>query len=60
MSFDDYLEQLEYTDFNIDVSNLKFASFALFGDDEHINPTEVFGDGVIYNVHKMILTSPID
>ena len=55
MSFEDYLEQLEYTDFNADVSNLHYASFALLGDDVPVNPTEVFGDGVIYNVHKMIL-----
>ena len=55
MSFEDYLEQLEYTDFNVDVTDLHYASFALFGDDTPLNPTEVFGDGVIYNVHKMIL-----
>ena len=60
MNFDDYLKQLEYTDFNMDVSNLHFASFALFGDDEPHNPQEVFGDGVFYNVHKIILKSPVD
>ena len=60
MSFSDYLYQLEYTDFNRDVTDLHQASFLMLGDDEPYNAQEVFKDGVIYNVHNFILKSAVN
>lgn len=42
MSFKDYLDQIEYTDFNQDLSGWQHSSFAMFGDDEPINRQPVF------------------
>ena len=60
MSFSDYLYQLEYTDFNRDVTDLHQSSFLMLGDEEPYNAQDIFRDGVIYNVHKFILKSPVD
>jgi len=37
MGFEDYVKQIEYTDFNQDLSDWQDSSFAMFGDDEPLN-----------------------
>ena len=37
MSFEDYVNQVEYTDFSRDVQGWIHSAFAMFADDEPIN-----------------------
>ena len=60
MAFEDYVEQIQYTDFSQDVSTWKHAGFAVFADDEDRNRKELFGDGVVYNTHNLSISSPVE
>ena len=60
MSFKDYFEQVEYTDFNRDVLGWYHSSFAIFGDDEPVNRDRVFkDDDTEYNIHTLLIQSPV-
>lgn len=60
MSFDDYVQNMEYTDFNLNIFGWNHSQFAVFGDDEPFNRQETFNDGFMYNVHNLSLISEID
>lgn len=60
MSFDDYVTNMEYTDFNLDVTGWSHSAYAVFGDDEPYNRQEPWGDGWEYNVHNLSVISDID
>jgi len=60
MSFEDYVNNMEYTDFNFNIIGWKHTAFAVFGDDEPHNRQEPWGDGVQYNVHNLYIMSDVD
>ena len=37
MSFQDYLEQIEYTDFSVNTQDMHYNAFAMFSDDDPYN-----------------------
>ena len=60
MSFADYVTNIEYTDFNQDLSDWFYSAFAVFGDDEPVNAQTLwYEDPTEYNVHTLILTSAV-
>ena len=60
MEFNDYTEQLEYTDLSIDVESWHHVGFAVLNDDAPFNRDTVFdGDSTEYNLHKLLLKSPV-
>ena len=59
MSFQEYLMQIEYTDFSVNTQNLYYNAFAMFSDDDPYNLQEVFGDGLKYKVHTLSLKTDV-
>ena len=59
LSYSDYLNNMEYSDLSYDTSTWHHAGFAVFDDDEPYEQMEVFGDGVLYNIHTLTITSPV-
>ena len=61
MQYEDYVEQLEYTDFNLDVSQMHHSSFVFQDDDEPVNRSTVFADDDReYNIHTLIIQSTVN
>ena len=60
MSFADYMRQLEYTDFSLDVAKMHHSGFLVQGDDALKVPREeLFGDGFVYNEHLLHVRSNV-
>ena len=49
MVLEDYLEQMEYTDFSVDVTNMHHNGFVMENDDKNQNRVDIFKDGSMYN-----------
>ena len=61
MSLDDYIDQVEYTDFSRDVSKWHHSAFAMFNDEEPLNRERIFWDSdKEYNVHTLIVESAVE
>ena len=61
MSIEDYIWQIEYTEFNMDVTKWSHSYYSVIGDDEPVNRGAVFaGDDKEYNVHKLQFYSQVD
>lgn len=60
MSFKDYVENMEYTDFNFDVTGWHHSAFAIFGDDEEHNAQDLYEDGRSFNTHNLFIISDVD
>ena len=60
MLFEDYYKQMEYTDVNLNTSNMHHSGILMEDDDAPYKPTDLFGDGVLYNSHTVTVKSPVD
>lgn len=60
MAFEDYIEQMQFTEFILNTHGMHLSGFVFEDDDKPHGRVELFGDGVSFNSHKISVKSPVD